>query len=54
MPMRNIATRMGDEVSKIISERTCRREHQKQGKEEAGQGKKWTKSPLYGELIHNL
>ena len=44
----------GDEVSRTISERTCKREHQKQGKEEAGQGKERTESPLYGELIHKL
>ena len=52
--MENIATGMGDEVSRTVSERTCKGEHQKQGKEEVGQGKEWMKSPLYGEHIHNL
>ena len=52
--MENITIEMGDEVSRIISERTCRREHQKQGKEEAGQGKERTESLLYGDLVHNL
>ena len=32
-----------DEVSKTVSERTCRGEHEKQGKEETGQG----------EQVHN-
>ena len=52
--MGNIVIGMGDKVSRTISERTYRREHQKQGKEEAGQGKERTESPLYGELVHNL
>ena len=52
-PMRNIIIGTGDKVSRTVSERTCRREHQKQGKEEVGQGKERTESPLYGELVHN-
>ena len=52
--MGNIMTGMGDELSKTISKRTGRGNTTEQGKEEAGQGKERTESPLYGELVHDL
>ena len=47
-------TGMGDEVSKTVSERTYRGNTTEKGKEEAGQGKEQTESPVYRERVHNM
>ena len=46
--MENIVTRMGDKVSRIVLERTCRGNTTEQGKEEAGQETNGLSLPYMG------